>query len=70
MTVLYDSVTRQPGSEDLGPFLNVVTWVLLITSGLAVLTRLVTKRALKRLIDIDDGFVIAALVCIGLYSVR
>jgi hypothetical protein len=57
-------VARQPGSEqDLGPFLNVITWILLITSTLAVLTRLVTKRALRRRIDIDDGFVVAALVC-------
>jgi hypothetical protein len=54
---------RQPGSKaDLGPFLNVVTWVLLITSALAVLTRLVTKRALRRRLDVDDAFVIAALV--------
>ncbi|KAF2637583.1 hypothetical protein P280DRAFT_530762 [Massarina eburnea CBS 473.64] len=56
-------VPRQPGSEsDLGPFLNVVTWILLITSALAVLTRLVTKRALKRRIDVDDVFVVAALL--------
>ena len=55
--------TRQPGSTaDVGPFLNVVTWVLLITEVLAVLTRLVTKRALKRRIDVDDAFVVAALV--------
>ncbi|ORX91865.1 hypothetical protein BCR34DRAFT_271458 [Clohesyomyces aquaticus] len=45
-----------------GPFLNVITWVLLVTSGLAVLTRLVTKRALKRGIGVDDAFVVAALV--------
>ncbi|KAF2014376.1 hypothetical protein BU24DRAFT_463171 [Aaosphaeria arxii CBS 175.79] len=56
-------VARQPGSEqDLGPFLNVVTWVLLITSALAVLTRLITKRALRRRMDIDDAFVVAALL--------
>lgn len=56
-------VVRQPGSEaNLGPFLNVVTWFLLITSALAVLTRLITKRALKRRIDVDDAFVVAALV--------
>lgn len=56
-------VARHPGSEaDLGPFLNVITWVLMITSGLAVLTRLITKRALRRRIDIDDGFVVGALV--------
>jgi uncharacterized protein YqgC (DUF456 family) len=64
---------REPGSrENLGPFINVVTWILLITSTLAVLTRLITKRALKRHIKIDDAFVIAALVGstyphIGLY---
>jgi hypothetical protein len=58
---------RPPGTEtDLGPFLNVVTWILLITSALAVLTRLVTKKALKRRIDIADAFVVAALV--RLYS--
>ncbi|KAF2268656.1 hypothetical protein CC78DRAFT_540516 [Lojkania enalia] len=56
-------VARQPGSADnLGPFLNVITWILLITSALAVLTRLVTKRALRRRIDVDDGFAVAALV--------
>lgn len=54
---------RQPGSgADIGPFVNVVTWVLLITSALAVLTRLVTKRALRRSLDIDDVFVLLALV--------
>lgn len=54
---------REPGSSaDVGPYINVVTWVLLITSALAVLTRLVTKRALKRSLDIDDGFVLLALV--------
>lgn len=56
-------VARHPGSHsDLGPFLNVITWILLVTSTLAVLTRLITKRALKRRIDIDDAFVAAALV--------
>lgn len=55
---------RHPGSkDDVGPFINVVTWVLLITSALAVLTRLITKRALRRSVDYDDAFVIAALVC-------
>ncbi|KAJ4987855.1 hypothetical protein SVAN01_06585 [Stagonosporopsis vannaccii] len=54
---------RQPGSrDDLGPFLNVVTWVLLITSALAVVTRLITKRALRRRVDVDDVFVILALI--------
>ena len=54
---------REPGSSaDFGPYINVVTWVLLITSALAVLTRLVTKRALRRNLDIDDGFVLLALV--------
>jgi heme/copper-type cytochrome/quinol oxidase subunit 1 len=54
---------REPGSSDnIGPFINVVTWILLITSTLAVLTRLITKRALQRRIKIDDAFVIAALV--------
>ncbi|KAF1995267.1 hypothetical protein P154DRAFT_445865 [Amniculicola lignicola CBS 123094] len=56
-------VARHPGStQDLGPFLDVITWILLITSALAVLTRLVTKRALGRRIDLDDAFVVAALV--------
>lgn len=56
-------IPRQPGSRDnLGPFLNVVTWILLITSALAVVTRLVTKRALKRRVDVDDAFVLLALV--------
>jgi hypothetical protein len=56
-------VARHPGSQaDLGPYLDVVTWILLVISGLAVFTRLVTKRALRRRFDIDDGFVVAALV--------
>ncbi|OAL47805.1 hypothetical protein IQ07DRAFT_104374 [Pyrenochaeta sp. DS3sAY3a] len=56
-------IPRQQGSrENVGPFLNVVTWVLLITSGLAVLTRLITKRALRRRMDVDDAFVVAALL--------
>lgn len=63
MSAFFHLVARQPGSEkDLGPFLNVVTWMLLITSALAVMTRLVTKRALRRRIDVDDAFVVAALV--------
>ena len=54
---------RQPGSSaDVGPFINVVTWILLITSALAVLTRLITKRALRRSLDVDDAFVLLALV--------
>jgi heme/copper-type cytochrome/quinol oxidase subunit 1 len=72
MTVLpffvfaHQLIPREPGSRDnLGPFVNVVTWILLITSTLAVLTRLITKRALSRRIDIDDAFVIAALVSIA-----
>jgi hypothetical protein len=65
MSAILHLVARQPGSQsDVGPFLNVVTWILLITSGLAVLTRLVTKRALRRRFDVDDAFVVAALVSI------
>jgi hypothetical protein len=61
--LLAANVVRRPGSEaDLGPFLNVATWVLLVTGALAVLTRLVTKRALKRSIGVDDLLVVAALV--------
>ncbi|CAN9116102.1 unnamed protein product [Alternaria alternata] len=56
-------VPRQPGSSaDVGPFVNVVTWILLITSALAVLTRLITKRALRRSLDFDDAFVLLALL--------
>ncbi|KAL6155154.1 hypothetical protein ACJQWK_00761 [Exserohilum turcicum] len=56
------SIPRRPGSDaDVGPFINVVTWILLITSALAVLTRLITKRVLRRRIDIDDAFVVLAL---------
>ncbi|KAF1925229.1 uncharacterized protein M421DRAFT_103286 [Didymella exigua CBS 183.55] len=67
MTTIYVSshhpIPRQPGSrDDLGPFLNVVTWILLITSALAVVTRLITKRALKRRVDVDDAFVLLALI--------
>jgi hypothetical protein len=57
------SIPRRSGPKDNpGPFVNVVTWVLLITSTLAVLTRLITKRALRRRIGVDDAFVVAALV--------
>jgi hypothetical protein len=70
MPMLYELVTRHPGSEqDLGPFLNCITWVLLITSGLAVLTTLATKRALKRHLNINDGFVVVALVYIPPWAV-
>ena len=67
MTAIFVSshhpIPRQPGSrDDLGPFLNVVTWILLITSALAVVTRLITKRALRRRVDVDDVFVVLALV--------
>jgi hypothetical protein len=67
MTAIFVSshhpIPRQPGSRDnLGPFLDVVTWILLITSALAVVTRLITKRALKRRVDVDDAFVLLALV--------
>ncbi|PSN69516.1 hypothetical protein BS50DRAFT_664532 [Corynespora cassiicola Philippines] len=55
-------VARQPGSEaNLGPYINVVTWTLLTTSALAVMTRIVTKKAMGRKIDIDDAFIIGAL---------
>lgn len=58
-------VARHPGSQnDLGPFLDVVTWVLLVTSFLAVGTRLGTKKALRRRIDVDDYLVVGALVCL------
>ena len=63
MSAIIRLVVRQRGSQrDLGSFVNIVTWILLITSALAVLTRLVTKRALRRRIDVDDAFVVAALV--------
>ncbi|KAH6611946.1 hypothetical protein C7974DRAFT_406639 [Boeremia exigua] len=67
MTAIFVSshhpIPRHPGSrDDLGPFLNVVTWILLITSALAVVTRLVTKRALRRRVDVDDVFVVLALI--------
>lgn len=60
-----EMVARHPGSQsNLGPFLNVITWVLLITSFLAVGTRLGTKKALRRRIDVDDYLVVGALVCL------
>ncbi|KAL5432991.1 hypothetical protein PMIN05_008577 [Paraphaeosphaeria minitans] len=63
MTAFPADVPRHPGSqEDLGPFLDVVTWVLLVTSFLAVSTRLGTKRALRRRIDVDDYLVVGALL--------
>lgn len=58
-------VARHPGSQNnLGPFLDVVTWMLLVTSFLAVGTRLGTKKALRRRIDVDDYLVVGALVCL------
>jgi hypothetical protein len=63
MTAAFALVTRRPRSpQDAGPLINVITWILLIASGLAVLTRLTTKRALGRRWGIDDAFVVAALV--------
>lgn len=62
-------VVRHSGSHsDLGPFLDVVTWVLLVTSFLAVGTRLGTKKALGRRIDVDDYLIVGALVCLHYLS--
>src|SRR6266567_2649437 len=49
-------------SHNLSAIVNVITWFLLVASGLAILTRLLTKRALQRRIDIDDALAVAALV--------
>jgi arginine exporter protein ArgO len=48
--------------HNLSAIVNVITWFLLVASGLAILTRLLTKRALERRIDIDDALAVAALV--------
>jgi hypothetical protein len=48
--------------HNLSAIVNVITWFLLVASGLAILTRLLTKRALQRRIDIDDALAVAALV--------
>jgi len=59
---LHLSSRQLHSSHSLSAIVNVITWFLLVASGLAILTRLLTKRALERRIDIDDALAVAALV--------
>ena len=45
-----------------GRIVGAVTWFLLVTSTLAIFTRLLSKRALQRKWDIDDGLAVSSLV--------
>ena len=45
-----------------GKIVSIVTVFLLVTSTLAIVTRLLTKRAVSGKADIDDGLAIMALV--------
>ena len=45
-----------------GKIVSIITVFLLVTSTLAVITRLLTKRAVSGRADIDDGLAIIALV--------
>ncbi|OCK96684.1 uncharacterized protein K441DRAFT_606998 [Cenococcum geophilum 1.58] len=59
---LHLSSRQLHSSHSLSAIVNVITWFLLVASGLAILTRLLTKRALERRIDIDDALAVAALI--------
>lgn len=59
---LHLSSRQLHSSHNLSAIVNVITWFLLVASGLAILTRLLTKRALERRIDIDDALAVAALI--------
>ena len=39
---------------DHGPVINVVTWVLLVSTTLAMIARIVTKMAVRRKLDRSD----------------
>ncbi|MCJ1310347.1 hypothetical protein MMC25_004011 [Agyrium rufum] len=53
--------------NDLGPAVNVVTWVLGAATGLTILTRFATKYALSRRPGIDDAaIVLATIFSVGL----
>ncbi|CAG8271582.1 unnamed protein product [Penicillium olsonii] len=48
------------------PAINILTWFMLVTSTLSVLTRLGTKLFIFRKLTIDDGFAAASMaLCIG-----
>lgn len=51
-----------------GDAVNVVVWFLLVSSVLATLARLLTKRALRRHLSIDDAVLVVAVVCL-LFSI-
>lgn len=45
-----------------GKIVSVVTWFMLAAATLAVVTRLLTKRALSRKLNADDALIVASLV--------
>ena len=52
-----------PVIVDHGQIVSIITWILLVTSALAVLARLFTKWAVSRRLHADDGFAVSGLVC-------
>ena len=53
-----------PPTVDVGDdkILSIITWILLVTSTLAIIARLSTKMVVSRSMGIDDGLAFAALV--------
>ncbi len=49
-------------SENHGPLVSVITWLLVIAAFLAVLARVATRYALVRQARLDDVSIITALV--------
>lgn len=52
-------------ASNYGPVVNVLNWMLITVSVLAVLARLYTKLRTHRQLGIEDVFMIIALVCSG-----
>lgn len=52
----------KPVPPNPGRIVSVVTWFLLAVATIAVLTRLFTKRAVSRRLNVDDGLAIISLV--------
>lgn len=47
------------------PIVNIVTWILLVTMVLAVCTKVAMKIVGRRTFDIDDSFLVAAMVILS-----
>ena len=50
------STSKRPldTAVDHGPVINVVTWVLLVSTTLAMIARMITKMAVRRKLDRSD----------------